>query len=216
MQQQRKSELIYWVKKSLSQQVAMNTQPHLASYLDEHLCLEQLIADLSRKFIELDCRQVNLEFDRAQKLVCEAMGFDCSVAALWDEYAKTLVVTHSWASPSFESACEFESQRLPWLASKILRGDDVLFTSSAEFPLVASTYGEIVDPLVPKSSIVFPLKARGQVFGGLAFGTFRVECEWTERTIDRLRLVSNVFSNALALQRSAEEFDKALRDANER
>lgn len=190
----------------------MNTKPHLSPYLGEHLCFEKFIADLSRKFIDLDGKQLNPVIEEAQKLVCEAMGFDCSAIALWDGDGKSFLVTHSWNSPGFESACAFESQKLPWLASKILRGDEVRFTSSSEFSLVSSTNGEIIEPLAPKSSIILPLKAGGQVFGGLAFGTLRVEREWPEQTTDRLRLIANAFSNALALQRSAEALLTSQKD----
>jgi formate hydrogenlyase transcriptional activator len=190
----------------------MNAQPHLVTLAGEHLCFEQLIADLSNRFIDLDRTQVYCEIEAAQKFVCEALGLDRSTLALWDEGAKAFIVTHSWASSGSESNCEFKSQNLPWFASKILRGEEVRFTSVSEFPLEASKDRETIGRLGPKSSVIFPLKAGGQVFGGLAFGNFRVECEWPEQVVDRLRLIANVFSNALALKRSAE----ALLESQER
>lgn len=190
----------------------MNAQPHLATYAGEHLCFERVIADLSRRFIDLDSTEVNSEIQGAQKLVCEALGFDRSSLALWDESAKTFMVTHSWASPGCESSCEFISQNLPWFASKILRGEEVRFSSISELQLDTSKHKETVGFLGPKSSLIFPLKAGGQVFGGLAFGNFRVQCEWSEQVVDRLRFISTIFSNALALQR----FTEALLENEER
>jgi formate hydrogenlyase transcriptional activator len=188
----------------LSQQIAMNAQPHLFTCAGEHLCFEQLIADLSRRFIDLDSTQVFCEVEAAQKLVCEALGLDRSALALWDDGAKAFIVTHSWASPGTELGCEFKSQSPPWFASKILRGEEVRFTRDSEFPFETSKDRETIGLLGPKSSVIFPLKAGGQVFGGLAFGNFRAECEWPEQIVDRLRLVANVFGNALAIKRSAE------------
>jgi formate hydrogenlyase transcriptional activator len=182
----------------------MNAQPHLVNYAGEHLCFEQLVADLSRRFTDLDSAQVHCAIEPAQKLVCEALGFDRSTLALWDEGAKAFFVTHSWASPGSASGCEFKSQNLPWFASKILCGEEVHFASDSDLPFEASNDGEIIELLGPKSSVIFPLKAGGQVFGGLAFGNFRVKCEWPEQVVDRLRLIANVFSDALALKRSAE------------
>ncbi len=196
----------------MSQQIAINAQPLLVRYAGEHLCFEQLIADVSRQFIDLDRTQVFCEIERAQKLVCEALGFDRSTLALWDEAAKAFIVTHSWMSSGAEPGREFRSQTLPWFASKILRGEEVRFTRDSDLPYGDSKDRETIGLLGPKSSVIFPLKAGGQVFGGLAFGNFRVECEWPEQVVDRLRLIAHVFSNALAHKRSAE----ALLESQER
>jgi PAS domain S-box-containing protein len=190
----------------------MNAQPQFATSADEHLCFERLIGDLSRRFIDLDGTEVYGEIEEAQKLVCEALGFGRSSLALWDESAKAFIVTHSWASSGSESVCEFRCQTLPWFACKILRGEEVRFTCVSEIPSDGSKVRETIGRLGPKSSVIFPLKAGGQVFGGMAFGNFRAECEWPEQIVDRLRLIANVLSNALALRRSAE----ALLETQER
>jgi PAS domain S-box-containing protein len=190
----------------------MNAQPHFVTYADEHLCFERLIGDLSRRFIDLDGTEVYGEIEGSQKLVCEALGFGRSSLALWDESSKAFIVTHSWASSASESGCEFKSQTLPWFASKILRGEEVRFTRVSDLSSGVSKDRETIGRLGPNSSVIFPLKAGGQVFGGLAFGNFRAECEWPEKIVDRLRLIANVFSNALALKRSAE----ALLETQER
>jgi formate hydrogenlyase transcriptional activator len=182
----------------------MNAQPHLVPYVNGHLCFEQLISDLSRRFIDLDSTQLFCEIEAAQKLVCECLGLDRSTLALWNEGAKAFIVTHFWASPGSESGCEFNSQNLPWFASKILRGEEVRFTRDSDFSFEVSKGRETIGFLGPKSTVIFPLKAGGQVFGGLAFGNFRIECEWPEQVVDRLRFISYVFSNALALMHSTE------------
>jgi len=190
----------------------MNAQPHFVTYADEHLCFERLIGDLSRRFIDLDGTEVHGEIEGAQKLVCEALGFGRSSLALWDESAKAFIVTHSWAGSGSESGCEFKSQTLPWFADKILRGEEVRFTRVSELPSDDSKDRETIGRLGPKSSVIYPLKAGGKVFGGLAFSNFRAGCEWPEQIVDRLRLIAGMFSNALSLKRSAE----ALLETQER
>jgi formate hydrogenlyase transcriptional activator len=200
----RRIELGRERKTILSQQISMDAQPHLASYAGEHLGFEQLIAELSKRFIDLDSTQVHSEIEAAQKLVCETLGFDRSTLAQWDEGAKSFIVTHSWASSGIESSCEFKSRNTPWFASKILRGEEVRFTRDSDLPFQATKDKETIGFLGPKSSVIIPLKAGGKVFGGLAFGNFRHVCEWPEEFVYRLRLIASVFSNALALKRSAE------------
>src|SRR6266481_5862571 len=189
----------------------MSGQPHLVTYAGEHLCFERLIADLSKRFIDLHSTKVDCEIEAAQKIVCEALGFDRSMLALWDEGAEVFIVTHSWDSSAFESGFKFNSQNLHWFSSKILRGEEVRFTYASELIPDASRKREMTELLGPKSSIIFPLQAGGQVFGGLAFGTLRHEREWSEQVVDRLRLIANLFSNALARKRS----DEALLESQE-
>ena len=193
----------------MSQQIAMNVRPNHVAYAGELLSFEQLIANLSRRFVDLDCTRVFCEIKPAQKLVCEALGLDQSTLALWDAGAKSFVVTHSWTCSGSESDCEFKSQNLPWLADKVLCGEEVRFTRTSDPSFETSKDSETIGLLEPKYSVVFPLKAGGQVFGGLAFGNFRVEWGWQENIVDRLRLIANVFSNALAIKRSAEALTEA-------
>src|ERR1700737_563991 len=147
----------------------MNAQPHLVTYAGEHLCFEQLVAALSRRFIDLDGTQMFCEIEPAQKLVCEALGFDRSTLALWDEGAKAFIVTHTWDSSGFESGFKFNSQNMRLFSSKILRGEEVGFTDVSEFPSETSKNEEMIGLAEANSNIIFPLKAGGQVFGVVAF-----------------------------------------------
>ena len=108
----------------------MSGQPHLVTYAGEHLCFERLIADLSKRFIDLHSTKVDCEIEAAQKIVCEALGFDRSTLALWDEGAEAFIVTHSWDSSGFDSGFNFNSQNLHWFSSKILHGEEVRFNLS--------------------------------------------------------------------------------------
>jgi formate hydrogenlyase transcriptional activator len=191
-------------KALLSQQIATNAKPHPGTYAAEDLSFEQLIADFSRRFINLDSAQVFCEIEAAQKFVCEALGFDRSALAQWDAGARAFVVTHCWSSWGSNPGSEFSFQNLPWFAGKILGGEEVRFTWDSEFSFETSKGGENVGLPGPKSSVIFPLEAGGQVFGAVAFSTSRVECEWPEQVVGCLRLIANILSSALALHRSSE------------
>jgi formate hydrogenlyase transcriptional activator len=196
----------------LSEQVATNAQPHAIVYAGELLSFEHLIVDLSKRFNGLDSTQVFCEIEAAEKLVCEALGFDRIALALWDDNAKEFLVTHSWASSALEAGCGFKSPYRPWLAAKLLRGEEVRITCASDLPLEASKSKETIELLGTKSTLVFPLKAGRQVVGGLAFGTFGVDCELPEPVVDRLRVIADLFSNILARKLSEE----ALLESRER
>jgi PAS domain S-box-containing protein len=196
----------------LSEQVTTNGHPRAIVHAGELLYFEHLIVELSKRFNDLDCTQVFCEIEAVEKLVCEALGFDRIALALWDDNAKEFLVAHSWTSSAFEADCEFNSQSRPWLATKLLRGEEVRITCGSNLPLEASKSKETMELLGSRTTFIFPLKAGRQVVGGLAFGTFGVDGEFPEQVVDRLRVIADLFSNILARKLT----DEALLESRER
>jgi PAS domain S-box-containing protein len=179
---------------------------------EEHLWFERLIADLSKRFINLDAAQVDSEIEAAQKFVCETLGLDRSTLAQWDENAKEFVVTHSWALPGFEPVRKLAPRDLPWCVSTIARGEVVRFARVSDLPEEAAKDKETLGRLGQKSGIMFPLTVGNRPIGVLAFGTLRAEREWSEVLVGRLRLIADLFAYALASKNSA----AALLESQER
>jgi GAF domain-containing protein len=57
------------------------------------------------------------------------------------------------------------------------------------------------------SQLTIPLKVNGAVVGGIGFASFRARGDWPDDLVRRLRLVGDVFTNALARKQA----DEALR-----
>src|SRR4029450_13128997 len=53
-----------------------------------------------------------------------------------------------------------------------------------------------------KSHVMIPLKVTGSVVGAIGFASFRGRCDWSDDLIRRLRLVGEIFTNALARKRA--------------
>jgi len=174
-------------------------------YVDQGAWFENLMVTLSKRFIDLDATRLDHEIESAQHFVCATLGFDRSTLAQWDEEAKTLVVTHSWAAAGFASALGVNLRELPWMTRKILGREAVIFTRISDLPEEAAKDKETLARLGQKSNVTFPLEVGGKVFGALAFGSLRNEREWPEFLVARLRLIADLFANALARKNSAEE-----------
>ena len=56
----------------------------------------------------------------------------------------------------------------------------------------------------------FPLSAEGEVVGWLSFGSMRAERAWPAGLVRRLRLIADIFANALSRRRKEEELRQAL------
>jgi len=189
------------------------SETDLRKELEDRLRFERLLADLSAGFVALPTDQVDRAIEDAQGRIGEALGVDRS--SLFQFSAEEeMVLTHSWVRPGVQPYPPRISarERFPWATERILRGEILRFASLDELPPEAARDVETIREHGPKSTVVFPLTAGGQVFGGLAFGTLREERSWTDEVVTRLQLVADIFANTLARKRSEESLRQALDD----
>jgi transcriptional regulator with GAF, ATPase, and Fis domain len=173
---------------------------------------EDLLAELSAHFINLPADQVDSEIESAQKLICERLNLDRST--LWqlqgpDRDLLLLSHHHPNELPVLPGTNALES--LPWLAAKVLRGDDILVHDLDDLPADAARDKALLRQVNTRSSAILPVVAAGSMVGCLTFATTRETRYWTAPLVKRFRLIAQIFANALERQRA----DLALRQALE-
>ena len=189
----------------------MLSEGDLRKELEERLQFERLLADLAVSFVGLPAAQVDGAIERAQGRVAETLGLDRSSLFQFSPQGE-MVLSHSWVAPGFEPYPSRmpTAKYFPWFSRKVMGGDTVRMSTVEELPPEASRDVETFRKHGPKSTVIFPLAAEGQVFGALAFGTLREERRWSDEVVDRLRLVASLFENTLARKRGEESLRQAL------
>ena len=98
--------------------------------LAEKLRLQQLLAELSTRFVALPSDNIDAAIEETQRLIVETLGLDRST--LWQivEPEPGLIFTHSWQRPGWPPLpSHFPTERfLPWMHSRIIAGEIVCFT----------------------------------------------------------------------------------------
>lgn len=61
-----------------------------------------------------------------------------------------------------------------------------------------------------KSHVAMPIVVAGQLHGQLSFGSVRAERRWPPELLARMRLLAELFGNALARKHAQEELDSAI------
>ncbi len=179
------------------------------SALEERLAFETLLSDLSSRFINLEPADVDSEIEEAQRRVCECLGFD--IAALWQftpEEPDVFKMTHIYRSVEGPPVPEnFDAQEYnPWALGRVLEGKIVSLFSLAEAPAEAATDIETWRYFDIKSVFLFPLATGGgPAFGGVSYHAVREEAQWPDEIVQRLRLVTQIFANALVRKRTEAE-----------
>jgi len=186
------------------------------SNLEERLQFETMLTDLSSRFVILEPANVDQEIVDAQRRVCECLGLD--LAALWQLSSSdpgVLEMTHlhrPFGGPEVPE--NFAAQEyFPWGIQEVLAGRIICVSQMADLPREAVRDREVWEHFGVKSVLTFPLSAGGgPIIGFLGFHAVREERPWPDEIVNRLRLVSQIFANALERKRS----DAMLRESEER
>lgn len=173
----------------------------LENELLENLQFESLLAETSADFVNLPPTEVDSRIEDAQRRVCECLGLDASV--LWQYSAEapgTIRMTHVYRPLGGPPAPEpmYANDYFPWCQAQLEAGRIVIVPSLNDLPDEASRDKEVWDQFGIKTSLTFPLSPGGGVLSGaLSFNTMRFERTWPDPVVKRLRLVAEIFANAL-------------------
>jgi signal transduction histidine kinase len=181
----------------------------LASLTEERLRFEGLLAELSATFVNLPASQVDAQIESALRRLGELLGIDRGGLAECLIDPPQLVITHSFHMPGVPLLPRIiVNEELPWYARAIHQGEVLRLTRLPDdLPPEAIREREYCLRVGLKSHVMIPLQVRGSVVGALEFGSFGGDRNWPDDLIQRLRLVGEIFTNALARKRA----DDALR-----
>ncbi len=179
--------------------------------LADRLQFETLLAELSAKFINLPTNQVDQEIEQSLQRLAEFLGIDQGRIWRLSPDRKTFFPSHSWAAAGVErSPLMTLNQEFPWSLQKLLQGHPIAFSSPAELPQEAKADRQSFDNHGIKSALTIPLEVAGTLIGVMTLGTLRTNRQWPAEIIPELRLVGEIFANALARQQADMELKGAL------
>jgi PAS domain S-box-containing protein len=181
--------------------------------IQDRLNFERLLADLSAGFINLPADQIDSNIDASLKSLVEFLGNDRSTFVEFGDDDTHVLVTHSFAVPGCETfpIGPFPVARLPWFINEFRRGKSVFVrVIPDDLPRDATKERQYCLNHGLQSNVTVPLKAGGELLGGLTFAFLRKRCEWPGEIISRLQLIGEVFANALLRRRTEQALRTAL------
>src|SRR5260370_19531533 len=175
---------------------------------------EKLLSDLSASFIRISVEEIDREIERWLRRIVLAMDVDRGTVAQLEPVEGALRVTHQWARDGVTSPDLGSDVRLnfPWTANKLLSGELVAASRMDEFPPQAVeelTYARLNGG---PCTIAIPLRIAGAVVGAISFGAVSLKRRWTEKEVQRLKLVAEVFGNALERKRAEAEIRRLFEE----
>jgi len=166
--------------------------------LEKRLQLEELISELSARFIHLPADLIDKDLKEGQQRVCEALGLHRSSFLKFSEDYEKIFVTHTWHTQGITGwnpsvlTSDYE-----YTINMLRCGSVIVFSDPEELPEEAQAERSIVKELGIKSELVIPLKVGANILGAMTWESF-VRYDWPKELVGRLRLVSEIFANALS------------------
>jgi formate hydrogenlyase transcriptional activator len=199
-----------WTHSPLTQ--AMAERPgldaRLARSASSQLDVLHVIGDLARGFVAVEPDAIDETIVDGLRQIAEALQLDRAI--VWHQMSA--LASHYWTTPSQPAASElFLLAPGSFISSKLQADEAIWFTRIDEVPDQMAR--ETLARHGFRSAALLPVVLAGAApwtGGALAVGSTTAEREWTPATIEQLRLVSSVLSQALARKAGLHALQQAL------
>ena len=181
------------------------TTPRLAeAELEDAARFETLLADLSATIRHGPDDAVPTYIQDGLRQVVEFLGIDRSTLLEFSRDRTHLHAIQSYAVPGILPYPAQVLDHFPWFTETLRKGQIVCFARLDELPAEAWAEKESCRRAGCQSGLTIPLVMAGEVRYAMSFRSFRCERAWPAMLMPRLRLVGEIFANAISRKRSAE------------
>ncbi|MEW6350930.1 MAG: PAS domain S-box protein [Thermodesulfobacteriota bacterium] len=179
--------------------------------------LEALTATISSRFVMSTYEEIDDAIDEALKEIGEISDADRSFVFLFAENQDTMDTSHEWCRNGVDSQIASLKGvsvygKFPWLGDKVARFETIYVPRTSDLPAEAVREKEILERRGIKSLLVVPMRSGHSAIGLVGLETVRQEKTWDDLTVSFLRMVGEIFANALVRKKTEE----SLRQSEER
>ena len=181
--------------------------------LEYRIRFESLISSISTHFIHLSSDRIDMGINYALHAIGEFEKVDRAYIFLFSPDQGFVENSHEWCSlgvePQIQSLKEILVSRYPWFMKRIRAFETIYIPKVSEMPDEAQAERKEFERKKIQSLVIVPLVHRGSLRGYLGFDFVNRQKEWSDEVIELLRIVGEMFINAL----ERKKVDQALRDA---
>ncbi|MCJ7806536.1 MAG: PAS domain S-box protein, partial [Clostridia bacterium] len=180
--------------------------------LKYQLRYENLIADISTKFVNVSVKNLNDIIDYALRLSGEFFAVDRSYMFLYSADRKTMDNTHEWCAEGIETQKarlhNFPVTFFPWLLEQIEKPRHVNIPDVEKLPIEAEAEKQEFKQQKIKSLLLIPMLMDGKPVGFFGYDSVKQNKIWPEEYIAPLKVMAEIISNAFQKSQS----EKALQE----
>ena len=166
--------------------------------LADRLRFEELLVRLSSTLVHLPSQKVETVFEASLRQLGLVLGLDRITLYRLSRDSEEFRAAYSWSAGVRPVPHVSVIRDFPWITAQLLRERPVAISRPEELPTEAARDAETLRRRGVRANLAIPMVAGGRILGCLAFVTFAAERAWPDVLVQRLRLVGEVFANALA------------------
>lgn len=180
--------------------------------LNVRLRFEILLSDLSATFVNLPADKIDEEIEQGLRRIVEFLGFDRSSVFQRSQDESKYRLTHSWAVDGVEpQKINVPEKEIPWVDKTLREHKEVVVISNLDdLPPEAARDKAFFKKRGPVSLIAIPLIVGGNLIGTVAFGMFRREISFSDEMVKRIKIIGDIFANALIRGEADKTLNKAF------
>jgi len=173
---------------------------------------ENALSDISTTFVNLAPERVDDQIEAGLAMTAQALSAD--VATLLQPLGDDdFEVTHEWASERWDRQAfkgTHVAQQFPWLGDRLLQNKTLPVSALSDLPAEATVERTAMEQMGLESVIFVPFEVRGKLTGyvGINYAGPR---KWSEELVPRLRLLGEVFGEALSRRDAELQLHKSLK-----
>ena len=181
--------------------------------LKKRLRFEEMVSDLSARFMATPFDQVDSEIDHALGQILEFFQVDrCALLAFQED--NTLArVTHIASGEGIEPVSgEINLAELfPWCYGKLMQGEHINISRVEDYPEDALIDRQSHAAIGIKSALNIPMTLGGKISRTIVINHTRRHQTWPEEYIPRLQLLGEIIVNALEHRENRLKVEEQLR-----
>ena len=184
------------------------------SGVDEHLRFERLISDLSASIANAPAETLDETIEMALGRLGRHLRLGLATVLCCDPLQKVFQHTHEWYDKKLFDGPSFRGTEMGelhlWVDQSLAEGRDLRVSRVDDFPPEAVAERKTCEALGIRSVLWVPFRTGERLAGYVAFNSIGREREWTDQTVQRLRLIGEIFGAALDRRQKAGELEAQL------
>ena len=181
--------------------------------LEERLRFETLLFDLSARFLATPVDQVDSEIDYALKRLLEFFQVDrCSLLEFQKDRAFARISHAAFGEDLEPISGEINlAEQFPWCYEQLKQGKPINISRLEDYPEEALKDRQSQAAMGIKSALIIPVAVGGRISRTIVINHTREHHTWPEDYIPRLRLLGEIFVNALERREGGLQLEERLR-----
>ncbi len=177
--------------------------------LKDRLIFEQMLSELSSEFTRISPMMADSKIFDSLSRVGAFMKADRGYLFRFNWDKTKFQITHLWEAEGIEKEQTVRGAIVrdifPWLYENLIKGKDIIISDVAQLPgEAARSEHKYCLKIGIQSFLILPIQVENAQLCAIGLDAIRNERKWLQEDLDRLRLIGEIFANALERKYSEE------------